>query len=165
MQCANILAGLKRVCLREMSNKELISRIFKYDSEDNVVAALYKIGLLILVPLVIIFFFLRTDMALNHLIKGGYSCAFKAATGYNCPGCGGTRASIYLARFMFRDSFMMNASVPVFAMLYIFFMMKETLHKAFGFRGISEKQVYVLISIFVGVVLVRWVVCNFFIIL
>ena len=135
--------------------------VFKYDSEDNVVRALYKIGLIIFVPLVILFFFLRTDVAVDYLINGGYYCTFKSATGLNCPGCGGTRASLYLARLNFAESFKMNATVLVSVILYLFFMIKETLHRVFGLKGVKEWQVYVLIAIFVATVVIRWIVCNF----
>ena len=135
--------------------------VFKYDSEDNVVRALYKIGLIIFVPLVILFFFLRTDTAVDYLLNGGYYCTFKSATGLNCPGCGGTRASLYLARLDVVNSFKMNATVIVSVILYLFFMIKETLHRVFGFKGIKEWQVYVLIAIFVATVVIRWIVCNF----
>ena len=139
--------------------------VFKYDSEDNVVRALYKIGLIILVPLVFLFFFLRTDAAVDYLINGGYYCTFKSATGLNCPGCGGTRASLYLARLNFAESFKMNATVLVSVILYLFFMIKETLHRIFRLKGIKEKHVYILIGIFVLTVVVRWIVCNFIIVL
>ena len=136
-------------------------RVFKYDSEDNVVKALYKIGLIIFVPLVILFFFLRTDAAVDYLLNGGYYCTFKSATGLNCPGCGGTRASFYLARLDIVNSFKMNATVIVSVILYLFFMIKETLHRVFGLKGVKEWQVYVLIAIFVATVVIRWIVCNF----
>lgn len=141
------------------------NHIFKFNSEDNVVAALYKIGLLIFIPLVLVFIFLNTDMALKYLIEGGYSCSFRRMTGLYCPGCGGTRASIYLARLKFASSFRMNATVPVSVLLYLYFMIRETLHRIFGIKGIKEKQVYILISIFVITVLLRWVVCNFIMII
>ena len=109
----------------------------------------------------ILFFFLRTDAAVDYLLNGGYYCTFKSATGLNCPGCGGTRASFYLARLDIVNSFKMNATVLVSVILYLFFMIKETLHRVFGLKGVKEWQVYVLIAIFVATVVIRWIVCNF----
>ena len=40
-------------------------------------------------------------------------------------------------------------------------MIKETLHRVFGLKGVKEWQVYVLIAIFVATVVIRWIVCNF----
>ena len=132
-------------------------------TEDNTVAALYKIGLLIFIPLFLLFFFCRTELGLNTLIKGGYSCAFKRMTGINCPGCGGTRASFYLARLRLVDSFRMNAVVPVSVVLYLFFMIWQTLHKFFGIKSLKEKHIYIMLAIFVITVVVRWIVVNIYI--
>ena len=88
-------------------------------------------------------------------------CFFNTFFGMYCPGCGGTRASFYLARLDIVNSFKMNATVLVSVILYLFFMIKETLHRVFGLKGVKEWQVYVLIAIFVATVVIRWIVCNF----
>ena len=140
-------------------------RNVNYSSEEKTVAVLYKIGLFVFVPLVILFFFLRTDMALNHLIQGGYFCSFKRLTGLNCPGCGGTRASIYLARFKIIASFKSNATVPVSVALYLYFMLRQTAYRVIGTKSLKEKDINILLVIFVVTVIVRWIICNFVFIL
>jgi len=44
---------------------------------------------------------------------GGWPCAFKAATGIPCPGCGLTRASVALLRGEFAAAFGAHAFAPV----------------------------------------------------
>ena len=140
-----------------MDKRKYIKRI----NEDNhVVATLYKLGLLILLPLVAAFFYLRTDVALSKLITGGYSCAYRRATGMFCPGCGGTRAAIYLARFHIINSIKMNAAVPLGAFFYILFMIIETLHYGFDIKGFKEKHVYIMIGIFVAAIVARFIIVN-----
>lgn len=129
-------------------------------SEERVVGVLYKLALIALIPLVTLFFYLRTEDAINRLILGGMSCAFKRMTGINCPGCGGTRAAIYLARFMFAESFKMNAAVLVSAFLYVLFVTWESLSRLIGIKGPKEKHIYVMIGILIVTVIARWIVSN-----
>lgn len=133
-------------------------------SEDHVVDVLYKLALIALIPLVAVFFYLRTDAAIDRLIKGGMFCSFKRVTGLNCPGCGGTRAAFYLARFKFLESFKMNASVLVSAFLYMLFIVWESLSRLLKIKGPKEKHIYVMIGIFVVTVIVRFIVSNILII-
>lgn len=136
-------------------------RISSNNHSDKSVAALYWMGLIMFIPLVILFFYLRTDAALDVLIKGGYSCSFKRMTGLNCPGCGGTRASIYLARLKILESLRMNAAVIVSVVLYLYFMIKESMHVFLGTAGVKEKHVYIMVCIFAVTVIIRWVVSNY----
>lgn len=128
---------------------------------DSTVEALYKIGLLLVIPAILLFIFLRTNLALDILMTDSRMCSIKRMTGLDCPGCGGTRAILYLARFRVLDSFRMNAAVPVGAILYIFFMIKQTMHKVFGTKGLKEKDIYVLITIFAVTIVLKWIVSNF----
>lgn len=130
-------------------------------SEDRTIDALYKLGLLLLIPLVGLFFYLRTDNAVDHLLNGGYFCAIRRLTGMWCPGCGGTRASFYLARFQILDSIKMNIAVPLGAAMYIIFMLVETSHRLFKTKGLKEKHFYIMLAVFVVSIIGRWIVVNF----
>ena len=127
---------------------------------DRVVSVLYKLGLAIIVPAVLVFFFLKTDMAYNLLLKSGHYCSFKKMTGLYCPGCGGSRAVIALARLNFIDSFRKNAVILVSIVLYLVFMIWESTHRILKVKGPKEWHVYVLLTVFVITVVVRWIVCN-----
>lgn len=128
------------------------------DRQDTkTITTVYRIGLVLFVPLVLVFFFLRTDLAMNLLIKNGRMCSILKATGYPCPGCGGTRASFFLSRFMFINSIKMNASVLCGTLFYLIFMVVETLHFKFKTKGFSEKGFFVLLYTFVAVILIQWI--------
>ena len=131
-------------------------------NSDNTVTVLYKIGLLIFIPLILLFIFLGTDTAVKLLISETTVCAFRRITGFNCPGCGGTRATLYLARLRFLDSFKMNASVPVGMVLYLFFMIRQTFTILFSgkIRSLKEKHVYILLGIFLATIFINWIVNN-----
>lgn len=142
----------------EKKNNKAVS-----DSDSSTIDALYKMGLILFIILIAAFFYLRTENAIDVLMKGGYSCAFRRTTGFLCPGCGGTRASLYLARLRIVDSFKMNAAVPIGAAMYIIFMAVETSHKLFNTNGIKEKHFYIMLTIFAVTIIVRWVLVNFII--
>lgn len=136
---------------------------------DRVVDSLFKLGIVVLIPVILIFLFLKTDLAYNLLLKSGHYCSFKKMTGLYCPGCGGSRSVIALARFDIIGSFKKNAVVPVSIVLYLFFMVWECLHRLsnaavvqgkINIKGPKEKHVYILLTVFVVTVVVRWIVCN-----
>ena len=131
-------------------------------TEDVTVAVLYKMGLLILIPAIAVFLFLRTDIAVNLLLNGGYHCGIKARTGLNCPGCGGTRASFCLSRGDFLGAFRLNAVVPVSLILYAYFMIRQTCHKLFNTKSLKEKDFYILLGIFIGTVVIKTIVSNIY---
>ena len=133
------------------------------DKTEHTVEVIYKICLVLLIPLCILFLFLRTELAVKLLMQSGYSCSYRRLTGLWCPGCGGTRAVLYLARFRFLDSFRLNPSVLVAIALYLLFIIVQTLSKMFHFKGFSEKQLSILVYIFIAVVAIRFIAINFII--
>ncbi len=56
-------------------------------------------------------------------------CMFHAITGFYCPGCGGTRAVVVLAKGNGLLSFCYHPIVLYFAALYIWFMASHTIGK------------------------------------
>ena len=136
---------------------------------DKVVDSLFKLGLAIIIPAIVLLLFLKTELAYNLLLKSGHYCSFKKMTGLYCPGCGGSRSVIALARFDIVNSFKKNAAVPVSIILYLIFMVWEGLHRISNIpavnnritiKGPKEKHVYILLAVFVVTVVVRWIVCN-----
>lgn len=129
------------------------------DGQDTkTITTVYKTGLILFVPLVLVFFFLRTEYAIDMLVTNGRMCSVLKATGYPCPGCGGTRASIFLSRFMFIKSLKMNASVLCGTIFYLIFMVVETLHFKVKTKGFTDKGFYVLVYTFVAVILLQWII-------
>ncbi|HZJ26582.1 MAG TPA: DUF2752 domain-containing protein [Acidimicrobiia bacterium] len=87
-------------------------------------------------------------------------CPFKAATGLDCPGCGGTRA----AHALFRGDLLAAASYNVLALVAIPFILWGTfawLTRAFGGRTIRTYAPSLPVTLVaLGVLLSFWVVRN-----
>ena len=50
-----------------------------------------------------------------ELIRHGIPCAFHLLTGFYCPGCGGTRAVVYLLQGQIGRSFQYHPLIPYMA--------------------------------------------------
>lgn len=140
--------------------KELLNKIWTEENNNKVVTALYRMGLFVFVPLIILFFFLRTDFATSLLIKDSVSCFFRRNTGLYCSGCGGTRASLLLARLHIIESIRMNCIVVSGVAMYIYFMIKETLHRLVGTKGATERELTWLVVAFAVLSLGRCLIIN-----
>lgn len=65
---------------------------------------------------------------LNAVSKGGFRivfCPVRALTGYNCPGCGNTRALAALVHLKFAESLKYNYAYPV-ELLYLFYVVSQS---------------------------------------
>lgn len=82
----------------------------------------------IVAPFIYIFPYLGIFIynAMNKYFNG--ICSFKLLTGFYCPGCGITRATILLSKFHFVQSFFMHP-FPLYAMLvFSYFFIKNVLY-------------------------------------
>lgn len=100
---------------------------------------LYVIGLVFLCVFIIgivLYNVLQPDIA------NAKTCVFNNATGYYCPGCGGTRALISFVKGNFVRSFMYHPVVPYAGIIYGIFMISHTIEKAERFfyrhKGIKD---------------------------
>lgn len=133
----------------------------KKRDNEYVVKVMYKLGCLMLIPLIIIFFLLRTEYARQALLYSGYSCYFRSVLGVPCPGCGGTRAAILFANLQIYDSMRMHIAVALGAVMYGFFMITQFCHFRYSTKGLKENQLYFMIGLFVFVLIVRWLLLVF----
>ena len=62
------------------------------------------------------------------------------------------------------ESFKYNALVPISSIMLIGFMIIETMHLLLGTKGLKGKHFYIMLSIFVVTLIVRWIVTNIIII-
>lgn len=53
------------------------------------------------------------------IIRQGLPCLFQLITGLYCPGCGGTRAAVYLLHGQFKQSLLYHPLVPYMALIII----------------------------------------------
>ena len=56
-------------------------------------------------------------------------CVFRQITGYNCPGCGMTRAALAFLDGKFYQAFRFNMLIFILAPLYLLYLLFEKLHK------------------------------------
>lgn len=88
---------------------------------------LYVIGLVFLcifIVGIILYNIVQPDIAKAK------TCVFNNATGYYCPGCGGTRALISFVKGNLIKSFMYHPVVPYAGIIYLIFMISHTIEKA-----------------------------------
>ena len=74
-------------------------------------------------------------------------CVFHAATGLYCPGCGGTRAVLSMLGGHFLKSLYYHPAVIPGALLYVVFMVLNTIRLATRgkFRGMRMRPIYAII--------------------
>lgn len=87
---------------------------------------LYNIGLVFLV------LGIATILILKAVLPEGFEispCMFYMATGYYCPGCGGTRAVLYLLSGNLLTSLVYHPLVLYVAGIYVVFMISHTIEK------------------------------------
>ena len=84
---------------------------------------LYKAGLLIGAGVILLLCIIKVlHIDILHIIR----CSFHALTGLYCPGCGGTRAVVYLFKGDILRSFRFHPFVLYCICFYILFMVKGT---------------------------------------
>ncbi|MGN0348990.1 MAG: DUF2752 domain-containing protein [Roseburia sp.] len=72
-------------------------------------------------------------------------CLFRLWSGYYCPGCGGTRAAAALLRGDLAASFSYHPIVPLGVLLYLWFMLSQTIERLSGHRiriGMHYRHIY-----------------------
>lgn len=118
----------------------------------------YQLGKIIWIP-AIIFGLLFTYWLFPSFVKNSYPCAFEAATGYPCPGCGGTRAVVALFEGKILGSFFYNPAVLTAVVSYIQFMIMFFLRKNV-FKNIEERKIKVEVYayVFIFVIILQWVI-------
>lgn len=91
----------------------------------------------------------------------GIPCIFRELTGYDCPGCGGTRACIALLKGKIWQSFLYHPVVLYGAAVYFWYMFSHTVEYLSEGRwkiGMRYRDIYIKIA--AGIIVVQWIVRN-----
>ncbi len=88
-------------------------------------------------------------------------CYFHALTGYQCPGCGGTRAVISMLEGNFLLSLSYHPLVLYAVILYGWFLVSQTIERISGHRiaiGLNYRNIY----LFLALILIgsNWIIKN-----
>lgn len=91
----------------------------------------------------------------------GIACGFRVATGFYCPGCGGTRAVYAILQGQFLKSLYCHPAVLPTLLFYLIFMGSHTLGRLFPhgkIRGIKYRHLYTFFI--VGLLLFNFLLKN-----
>ena len=88
-------------------------KLFKHTHNRVILIVLICLVLIAMLTNSIAMFFF--DVSALNLIQNIPLCVFKWMTSFDCPGCGMTRAFLYLSQFQFIEAFKSNIfSIPLF---------------------------------------------------
>lgn len=118
---------------------------------------LFRVGIVLLVLIAVLCIVVRNEslIGLFNLIP---ECVFHKITGYNCPGCGMTRASIALLNFHFMESIKYNIVIVYGFVCYVIFMVVQGAHVCFKTNSFNEKILGIFIYIGVAILIIQWAV-------
>lgn len=117
----------------------------------------YRIGQCILIPFILFgLWFARTGYDRYHSLL---DCVFYKATGFPCPGCGGTRAFYSLFRGEFLKSIEYHPVVIYGTLAWAHFMALYFYRKHFHGKN-REKEIRIEIYFYpaIAVILLQWIV-------
>jgi len=103
-----------------------------------------------------IFIFLNSEI---HILKS--TCLFKSATGIPCPGCGMSRASIFLMDGQYINAFRMNALIYIVSLIVVvilIILIVDLMFKKQNFKKIKKLKIsfkYQIIIFFV--IILNWI--------
>ncbi|MDE7061717.1 MAG: DUF2752 domain-containing protein [Lachnospiraceae bacterium] len=91
--------------------------------------------------------FYLTDFSFTNYM---YACTLHTLTGLYCPGCGGTRAILFLLHGDLLRSFLYHPLVPYAAIVYGWFMISQTIQRLSRNRiriGMHYRDIYLWIAL------------------
>lgn len=95
------------------------------------------------------------------ILRQGIPCLFQVITGLYCPGCGGTRALIYLMRGQIVKSFRYHPLVPYMAAVVLIEVISYGASKLFRNPRLHIRHYDLFVYIGIGIILVNWFWKNY----
>ena len=97
---------------------------------------------------------------LRIYIRQGFPCLFHLITGLYCPGCGGTRAAVYLLHGQIWKSIQYHPLVFYMAVMILIEFATYALSRVLHRPELHLKRYNLLVYIGIAVILVNWAVKN-----
>ena len=98
---------------------------------------------------------------LQNYMSHAPKCLFHLVTGYYCPGCGGTRAVVFLLHGDFLHSLVYHPFVPYAFVLCTWFMISQTIERLSKGRlriGMHFREVFLWIAL--AIIIINFIVKN-----
>lgn len=103
---------------------------------------------------------IETVKFLTSIFRQGFPCLFQLMTGYYCPGCGGTRAAVFLLHGEIGKSVQYHPLVLYMAVVAVVEIGSYVLSRTFKKPGFFVERFAMFTYIGVGIVVVNWVFKN-----
>lgn len=126
------------------------------NKEDHV---FYLIGKVIFFPLILFGVIFSNYVYPLYFDKNPMmECRLRKYSGYPCPGCGGTRAFVYLFKGELLNSIIYNPAVVIALILYIHYMVVFFIRKNIK-KNINEKPLRydLYFYVFIFIILLQWI--------
>ncbi len=129
------------------------------DKTVNLIISNYFLQCLLVIFFIVCGYIFILLNSANHIFKN--TCLFKNATGIPCPGCGMSRASVFLINGQFINAFKMNALIyivtlivlVIFGVLIVDIMSnKQNFRKITKFKFSFKYQIIIFI-----VIILNWI--------
>ncbi len=133
-----------------------LKSLFKTDRLGSTDKLLYELGLVALgISIAAVLLYFCTGI---NVLQLNYPCIFNRVTHLCCPGCGGTRSMRALLNGEILKSIYDYPPLIFGIIVYVVFMVRFFLHAEFGIRKSKDGAVVKYLYIFLGLMLVQWVV-------
>ena len=136
--------------------RNLLSSLKPCNRLGNTDKLLYEFGLVALgIGIAAVLLYFCTGI---NVLRLDYPCIFNKVTGLCCPGCGGTRAFRALLHGQILRSIYDYPPLIFGVVVYIIFMVRCFLYRHFGIRKSRDGAVVKYMYIFIGLMIVQWIV-------
>ncbi len=104
---------------------------------------------------------IETVKYLTAFIRQGFPCLFQLFTGYYCPGCGGTRATVFLLHGEIGKSFQYHPLVLYMALVAVVELGSFALSRMLKKPKLFVERYAMFTYIGIGIVVVNWIFKNY----
>lgn len=103
---------------------------------------------------------IETVKFLTALFRQGFPCLFQLMTGYYCPGCGGTRATVFLLHGDIFKSFQYHPLVLYMVVVAVLEVGSYVLSRVLKKPKLFVERYPMFMYIGIGIIVVNWIFKN-----